>query len=472
MIREVTIPEIGENVESGQVVKVLISEGESIGVDQSIIELETDKAVVEIPSPVEGIVKEITVGEGDSVNIGQVIAKIETEGKEGAGEKREEKKQVVKEEGGEEPAEEKGGREEEEEAEEEGDGEEEPDEKVAEEEKERAEPAEKRAPRKKRPPEEEKEEEASGKAPPVEDRRSREPAPAAPSVRRLARELGADIDRVPGSGPGGRITAGDVKEFVKGIVRRGGAHREAPAAGRMPDFSKWGDVEREKLSRIRSVIAENTGHSWSIVPHVTQFDEADITELEEFRKKYGAQVEQAGGKLTVTAILLKIVTEALKRFPRFNASIDTAAGEIIKKKYYHIGVAVDTENGLLVPVIRDVDRKDLEELSVELTELAERTRERKVELEEMEGGTFTVSNQGGIGGVGFTPIVFWPQVAILGVSRAQERAVFRDGTFVPRTILPLALSYDHRIVDGADAARCLRWIVEALEHPLLLQLDR
>jgi pyruvate dehydrogenase E2 component (dihydrolipoamide acetyltransferase) len=263
-----------------------------------------------------------------------------------------------------------------------------------------------------------------------------------------------------------------VKQFVKGIVSRGGAGREGQATGQMPDFSKWGEVEREKLSRIRSVIAENTGHAWSIVPHVTQFDEADITELEEFRKKYGSQVEQAGGKLTVTAILLKIVTEALKRFPRFNASIDTVAGEIIKKKYYHIGVAVDTENGLLVPVIRDVDRKDLEELSVELTELAERTRERKVDLEEMEGGTFTVSNQGGIGGVGFTPIVFWPQVAILGVSRAQERAVFREGTFVPRTILPLALSYDHRIVDGADAARCLRWIVEALEHPLLLQLDR
>ncbi len=449
MIEEVRIPEIGENVESGQVVKVLVSEGDTVEVDQPIVELETEKAVVEIPSPVKGTVKEITVGQGDSVSIGQVIAKIETEEKEEeAEEEPEEEEDEVPEEKAEEEEEEPGEKAEEEE---------EPPPRPKEEEEEPGKEAPPKAPREKAPPEKERE--------------AREPAPAAPSVRRLARELGADIHRVLGSGPGGRITAEDVKQFVKRVVREAGAGEAAPGARPLPDFSKWGEVERESLSRVRSAIAENTGRAWSIVPHVTQFDEADITELEEFRERYSRKVEEAGGKLTVTAILLKIVTEALKRFPRFNASIDTSAGEIIKKKYYHIGVAVDTEHGLMVPVIRDVDRKDLREISVELTKLAGRTRERKVDLEEMEGGTFTVSNQGGIGGVGFTPIVFWPQVAILGVSRSQKRAVYREGRFVPRTILPLALSYDHRIVDGADAARCLRWIVEAIEHPLLLQLE-
>ncbi|MBX5477262.1 MAG: 2-oxo acid dehydrogenase subunit E2, partial [Clostridia bacterium] len=303
--------------------------------------------------------------------------------------------------------------------------------------------------------------------------------PAAPSVRRFARELGVDITQVRGTGPGGRISMDDVKAYVRerqqalaaGLPGALAAGLPAAPAVPLPDFSKWGEIRREKMSGVRRATAHHMARVWATVPHVTQFDEADVTEIERFRKAYGPRVEAAGGKLTVTAILLKVVAQALKVFPKFATSVDMAAEELIYKNYCHIGVAVDTEHGLLVPVIRDVDKKSLIQLAVELGEVAERARQRKLAPEDMQGGCFTISNLGGIGGTGFTPIVNAPEVAILGVSRTQVRPVYTGDRFEPRTILPLSLSYDHRVIDGADGARFLRWIVEALEHPLLLALE-
>ncbi len=464
MIKEITIPEIGENVESGEVIKVLVSQGDMVEEDQGIIELETEKAVVEIPSPDGGKITEITVSEGDSVKIGQTIGKIETEGEEGAEEEAEEKEP----EEAEEP---------EEETEEKPEDEEEKVEAKEEKEEVKEEPEkEKSKPEKKLP--EAKPQKSPQKKEPEEKAPGKDVAPAAPSVRRLARELGADISKIAGSGPGGRITQDDVKHYIKRIV----SGETSPAAGvkqtetgaptlDMPDFSQWGEISREPLTRVRSIIAQGTSATWNTIPHVTQFDRADITELETFRKKYGKKAEDAGGKLTVTAILMKVLVSALKQFPRFNASIDLHSAQIIYKYYYHLGIAVDTERGLLVPVIRDVDQKSILDLSVELKELADKTRGRKISPDELEGGTFTISNQGGIGGTDFTPIVYWPQVAILGVSRASVEPVFMDGEFKPRKILPLSMSYDHRIIDGADAARFLRWVKEALEHPFLINFE-
>ncbi len=238
----------------------------------------------------------------------------------------------------------------------------------------------------------------------------------------------------------------------------------------LPDFEKWGAIERQPMSKVRETTAQHLSYAWSTIPHVTQFDKADITDLENLRKQYAGQVQNKGGKLTLTAILLKVAAQALKKFPQFNASVDMIHKEIIFKKYVNIGVAVDTERGLLVPVIKDVDQKSITELSVELSELSGKARERKLGLEEMQGGNFSISNLGGIGGTGFTPVVNAPEVAILGVSRSEMQPVFKDGQFVPRLILPLSLSYDHRIIDGADAARFLRWVCQALEQPFLLAL--
>jgi pyruvate dehydrogenase E2 component (dihydrolipoamide acetyltransferase) len=297
---------------------------------------------------------------------------------------------------------------------------------------------------------------------------------ASPTVRRLARELGVDITKVSGSAPGGRISRDDVKAFVKKVMTSGGpaSGGAAPAQRPLPDFSQWGQIRKERLSHVRGLIADGLTHAWQTIPHVTQFDEADITELEKFRKKYALRVEEAGGKLTVTAILMIVLASALKKFPMFNASIDLQNRELIYKDYYHIAVAVDTDRGLLVPVVRDVDKKSITDLSVELTEMAKRTRAKKITPDELEGGTFTISNQGGIGGANFTPIVYWPQVAILGVSRSRLTPRYVDGLVEPAMILPLSLSYDHRVIDGADAARFLSWVVDALEHPLLLDLEK
>jgi pyruvate dehydrogenase E2 component (dihydrolipoamide acetyltransferase) len=259
--------------------------------------------------------------------------------------------------------------------------------------------------------------------------------------------MNTDIQPSTPSGPAGRI-----------------------AAPPLPDFSKWGEVEREPMSNVRRATATHTSIAWATIPHVTNHDKADITELEKLRKQFALRAEAAGGKLTITAIALKVVASALKVFPKFNASVDIDKGEIIHKKYYHIGVAVDTPAGLLVPVIRNVDRKNVIELSVELGQVAEKARAKKLGLDEMQGGTFTITNLGGIGGTHFSPIVNAPEVAILGIARGRIEPVFIDGEFQPRLMLPLALSYDHRLIDGADAARLLRWLAETLEQPFLMVL--
>jgi pyruvate dehydrogenase E2 component (dihydrolipoamide acetyltransferase) len=450
---EFKLPELGENIETGDVVKVLVSPGDALNKDQPVLELETDKAVVEIPSTVSGKVKELQVKEGDQVTIGQVILTLEEEGEstteapvvENVQRNEETAQASVREKVGE-----KG---------------EEASAPAARDQKHRAE-----APLSEAQPHWEPETER-------ERNKAAAPAPATPSVRRLARELGVDIHQVTGSGPNGRISVEDVKHYVRTLISRR-AEVSTPAASAeeahttlpLPDFEKWGAVEREPMSKVRRKTAEHMGQAWTI-PHVTQLDQADISELEQNRKRFAKRVEQVGGKLTLTAIALKVVASALRIFPRFNASLDIAAKELIYKQYCHIGVAVDTERGLLVPVIRNVDQKNVTALALELTELAEKARARKLSLEEMEGSSFTVTNLGGLGGGHFTPVINWPDVAILGISRAKMAPVYRGGEFQPRLILPLSLSYDHRVIDGADAVRFLRWIAEALEEPLLLSLE-
>jgi pyruvate dehydrogenase E2 component (dihydrolipoamide acetyltransferase) len=304
----------------------------------------------------------------------------------------------------------------------------------------------------------------------------RQPVPAAPHVRRLARELGVDIYEVKGSGPGGRIAEEDVKGHAKAMISTAATMQGAPRAGhfvqpQLPDFGKWGKIERVSMRGVRRKTAEHLAEAWNTIPHVTQHDRADITELEQLRARFGPKAEEAGGKMTVTAIALKVCAAALKVFPQFNASIDIEKEEIVYKQYISIGVAADTDRGLLVPVIRDVDKKNIVELAVELSQLSKKAREKKLSPSDMEGGTFTITNLGGIGGIGFTPIVNFPEVAILGLSRSRMEPEWINGKFEPRLILPLSLSYDHRLIDGADAARFLRWIAEAFEQPFLLSVQ-
>jgi pyruvate dehydrogenase E2 component (dihydrolipoamide acetyltransferase) len=467
MVQEVKLPEISENVESGEVIQLLVSEGDRIEKEQAIVELETEKAAFEVPSPAAGKVVEIAVKEGDTVNVGQLLIKVETDEAAGAEEAeapqgeepgqrkaRAEAEQV----GAPEAPEEEEPEKEKEEAKEKEDREKAGGERIQEQEK----PSQKRVVAHRASPEKE---EAEG---------HKEVAPASPSVRRLARELGIDIHRVSGSGPGGRISPDDVKRQAKRAVEgRSAAGGEAAGAAEpeLPDFSRWGPIERQPMSSVRRITARNVVAAWRAIPHVTQFDRADLSAVSQFRQSYQKRVAEAGGKLTVTAILLKVLASALKVFPRFNLSLDLANEQIIYKKYIHLGVAVDTDRGLLVPVIRDVDRKTVTQVAVELTELAERTRNKKIKPDELEGATFTLSNLGGIGGTNFTPIVYHPQVAILGVARARRELVMEDGAVKAHTTLPLSLSYDHRVIDGADGARFLRWIADALENPLLIVME-
>jgi pyruvate dehydrogenase E2 component (dihydrolipoamide acetyltransferase) len=331
--------------------------------------------------------------------------------------------------------------------------------------------------------------EASRKRAPVVDIRDRQTpaaaapavtstaaAPASPSVRRVAREIGVDISQVTGTGPNGRITEDDVKNFAKQILSGLGGGALMPSAPRavggtpLPDLAKWGEIERKPMTGIRRKTSEHLTNAWLSIPHVTQFDKADMTVLEEIRPKYAAEAEKAGGKLTVTAILTKIVATALHKFPQFNASIDVATESIIYKKYVHVGIAVDTEHGLLVPVVRNADTKNILQIAAEIQQLAEKAKARKLTLDEMSGGSMSITNLGGIGGTAFTPIVNWPEVAILGVSRGSVEAVYKDGQIQPRQMLPLSLSYDHRVIDGADAIRFLRWVVDAIEQPFTVML--
>lgn len=437
MIKEIKLPEISESAETGTVTEILVSEGDHIEEEQSIIAVETDKASVEIPAEEGGEVREIKVATGDEVETGTVILTVETE-------EEAEKEEVEEKESAE-----------------------------AEKEKEKEEPEvseEEEEEEKKR----EKEEEPAtarreGEAAPP-DEASKEEVPAAPSVRRLARELGVDIYEVEGTGPGNRITADDVKAYAREMIRGEGAAALSEEA-EMPDFSQWGDISREKISNIRKTTAQNTARSWRKIPHVTHFDEADMTLAESFMEDHAEEVEAAGGKLTVTALLVKLAAEMLKRFPVFNASLDLKNEEIIYKKYIHIGLAVDTDRGLLVPVLRDADQKSITQIAVEITELAEKARNQKLSPEAMQGGNFIVTNLGGIGGTNFTPIIYHPQVAILGVSRASVKPVYSEEGFKPRSLLPLSLSYDHRIIDGATAARFMRRLCDVLQNPLSLFME-
>ncbi|MBN1992299.1 MAG: 2-oxo acid dehydrogenase subunit E2 [Anaerolineae bacterium] len=446
MATEFKLPELGENMESGDIVAVLVAVGDTVAVDQPVLELETDKATIEVPSTVSGVVKEIFVKEGGQAQVGQVIFTVDADGKTPAPKPEPEAK---------------------------AEPEPEPEPKPKPEPEPKPEPTPEKPQPEPAPPPPETPAAKPAPAAPAAKQPGR-PAPAAPSVRRLARELGVDINVVPGSGPGGRISQDDVKNHVKKLnTERPAVSTAAPTAEAtpLPDFSKYGQVEREAMSNVRRATARHMARAWATIPHVTNFDRADVTELEKLRKRYAKQAEAAGGKLTVTAIILKIVAAALKQFPKFNASLDLAGQEIIYKKYYHIGVAVDTDRGLLVPVIRDVDRKNIIELAAELNQIAEKARNRKIGLEDLEGGSFTVTNLGGIGGTNFTPIINPPEVAILGIARGATEPVFIEGEFVPRLILPLSLSYDHRLIDGADAARFLRWLVEALENPFFVLLE-
>jgi pyruvate dehydrogenase E2 component (dihydrolipoamide acetyltransferase) len=452
MAQKIELPTLGEDIESGVVSSILVSSGDTVQEGQGIIEVETDKATIEVPAPFAGRVEEVQVEEGGQVKVGQVIATLsksndgepedadqpEPDGQSPSGQ--DEGKVARK---GPEP-----------EGDEKGDGPE-PDKgasgRDAEEKRE--------AGRKGKSAAETTEEES-------DDKPAGAPPPASPSVRRLARELGLSIDDLRGSGPGGRILEEDVTAHVRRRLRSQGA---APATG-LPDFSRWGPVRREAMSSIRSRIAENLAAAWANVPHVTQADRADVTELEEFRRDWNRKDDRAGAQISLTAILIRVLAAGLRRFPRFNASLDPDAGEMIYKEYVHVGVAVDTEHGLLVPVLRDADGKGILELARELEELSGRARDRKLQPDEMQGASFTITNLGGLGTTQFSPIVPWPQVGILGVGRAEPRARPDGEGLAWRRVLPLSLSYDHRANDGADAARLLRWIAAALEQPVRLVL--
>jgi len=455
-----TLPELGENVKSGTITSVLVKTGDRVEKDQTVIQLETDKAVVDVPSPQAGVVSEVRAKEGATLNVGDVILVLDGAGAPAAPTK--DAKPAPKQEATPAP--------------------------VAAAAAPVAAPVAAPTPPPPAAPATPTPQPASldtleeAAAPGPEPAAQAVPANtgtvrAAPSVRKLAREIGIDIGAVPPSSPGAAIAIEDVKNYAR-TVRTGSApvaENAAPppsgGAASLPNFEKWGPITREKMSTIRRLTAEGMSRSWGAVPHVTQHDKADITEIEKFRKDYGKIAEKAGGKLTVTAILVRLLAEALKKFPQFNASLDTASGEIVYKQYYNIGVAVDTEWGLLVPNIKNADRKSLVQIAAELASLSERARQRKTSLDELQGGCITITNLGGIGGNAFTPIVNLPEAAILGVSRSSIEPVWIDGAFVPRTMMPLSLSYDHRVIDGADAARFARWLCAAIEQPMTMFIE-
>ena len=411
---DVKLPKLGEGADSGVVVNLFVKEGDTVAKDQAILELENEKAVASIPSTGAGIVAKIYVKPGDRISIGQRILTLTESGQPAAA----------------------------------------PTGKVA-----VAPPPPKSAPT---PIEEEdeNEEEPTSAVAPV----------AAPSVRKMARELGIDLRKIRGSESGGRIVVGDLRNYIQRLIaaaakpkQGGGGATATKVVVESIDFSNWGPVSKKPLSPLRQVIARRMGESWNAVPRVTQFDEADFTRLNELRKKFAAKYEKKGARLTLTPLVLKAVAETLKKHPLFNSSLDEGTNEIVLKDYYHIGIAVDTEQGLIVPVIRDVDKKSILDLAKELEQVAAKARERKISAEELKGGTFTISNQGAIGGAHFTPIVNTPEVAILGLGRGAMKPVVRDEKVVIRMMTPLGLSYDHRVIDGGEAARFTVDLVAALQ---------
>lgn len=420
---EMKLPELGEGIDKVDVTSVLVATGDTVKRDQPILEVETEKASLEVPADADGTIAELLVSAGDKVAVGAVIVKIDPSGKSEA------------------------------------------------------------RPEAKSEPEPQTEEpsrpvavpDTPEPAPAVIDFPSQETpatigrtAPASPSTRRLARELGVDILQVQGSGPGGRISRNDVKAHTKTIVSKGATAPSSAPTPDLPDVGKWGPTESEELSNVRRATVRAMATSWSTIPAVTQFDDADITDLEAMRKRFNTRADEYGAKLTVTAILMKAVAVALKRFPKFNAVLDLEGDRVIYRKYVNVGVAVDTPRGLLVPVVKDVDVKGIVQVAQEMNDLASRARDRKLKPDEMAGAGFTVTNLGGLGTTYFSPIVNWPEVAILGVGKAKRQPVWQGEGFEPRLMMPLSLTYDHRLIDGADTARFLRFIAESLEQPLLM----
>jgi len=416
------LPDLGEGIHEGEILAIPVTVGQEIKEGDTIVDVETDKAAVEIPSPYTGVVKEILVKVGDIVNVGEVIMTFITDGESDAVDE----------------------------------------------------------------PESLKEQAATAEGSLISDSSIKVsskggPIPASPATRRLARELGVDLTQVTPSGPSGLVTAEDVKSQAENGPVSTSADRNVPATIAaplptiietpvLPDFSKWGEIERIPFRSIRRATAKQMVISWSQIPHVNSQDVVDVSKLEAFRQKHKAEIKDLGGNLTMTIFILKAVATALKTYPQFNATLDLDRSEIIMKSYYHIGVAVNAENGLIVPVVRDVDRKSIKELAIEVDELVRRTRERKAKVEEMQGGTFTITNAGAMGGGYFAPIINYPEVAILGVGQARMQPVVRENesgehVVVPRLMMPIVLCIDHRVLDGSDALQFLKVLISTLEDP-------
>ncbi|MEX0900418.1 MAG: dihydrolipoyllysine-residue acetyltransferase [Gammaproteobacteria bacterium] len=413
---QIKVPDIG-NFEGVEVIEVMVAEGDTVAVEDGLITIETDKAAMDVPSTHAGKITKLLVKAGDKVSEGTPIAEIEATEKQDVG----------------------------------------------------AAPSR----REKEPAPSRREEKGAPSEPPVgaaPSHREQEPAPsrradgtpphASPSVRKLARELGVDLTRVNGSAKKGRITHDDVKAFVKGVMQGGGMGGPSFEPAPRIDFSQWGPVEAELLTRIQKIAGPHLQRAWATIPHVTQHDEADITDMETVRQSLKADAEKLGAKLTPLAFIIKACALTLKEFPRFNSSLD--GDQLIVKQYFHIGFAVDTPEGLVVPVIRDADKKNVFDIAKELGEISGKARDKKLKAKDMQGGTFSVSSLGGIGGTAFTPIVNAPEVAILGVSKSQMKPVWDGDDFKPRLMLPLSLSYDHRVIDGAAAARFTTHLAKVL----------
>jgi pyruvate dehydrogenase E2 component (dihydrolipoamide acetyltransferase) len=416
MALEVKLPSLGDNVADGDVIDVKVKVGDVVQQGQALIEVEAEKTSADVPAPAAGRVAQLLVKKGDKVKPHQVIAVIESSNGQAAPAEAP-KAEVPK------PAE---------------------------------------APKAAEPPK--TVEPPKPVAPPTiaEDG----VVHAGPATRRLAREFSVDLAQVPGTGTAGRVSQDDVKDYLRTLATGGGGAGGVKAPP-VPNFEQWGPVTTKPFESIRKATAEHLSMCWNVIPHVTHNDLADVTDIEAFRKQQDAK---GPAKLTVTAFVLKACAIMLKQMPQFNASLDTAQGQLVLKSYYHLGVAVDTERGLVVPKLRDVDKKSVHDLAQEMNEIAERARQKKLTREDLQGGTFTISNLGGIGGTGFSPIVNWPEVAILGLSRSRLQPVWKDNQWAPRLFLPLSLSYDHRVIDGADAARFCRRLAELLENPLVMLL--
>jgi pyruvate dehydrogenase E2 component (dihydrolipoamide acetyltransferase) len=462
MAIEFKLPEVSEGVESADIAEILVSEGDVIEAGQVVMEVETEKAVVELPCPHAGKITKVHVSEGDSVDVGGLLLSIE------AGAEAEKKESPKKDQDGDAKKTEK--------------------------------KTEQKAEVKKAPepamveetpvkgtvePDTSKGVEEHGEKDPAvateataalvwREELAGPPAPAAPSTRRLARELNVDLNRVEGSGAGGRITQDDVKSHVRSrslAPRTNDVSAPMAEVPSLPNFEKFGPIQKQPLNKIARTSANHLSMSWRTIPHVTQHDLADITQIEAARKAFMNGVGKNGPKITMTAIIIKACIGPLKLFPQFNASLDAGSNELVLKKYYHIGVAVDTENGLIVPVIRDCDQKSILEIADELTVIAQCARDRKLSMEDMQGGTFTITNLGGIGGTAFTPIINHPEVAILGMSRSIKQLELQNGQPVERLKLPLSLSYDHRVINGADAARFIVRLSHALSDFMALLVE-